>query len=158
MSEEAALALRIRAARESDAAELARLSGQLGYPADTALMRERLARIGVRTDHAVFVAESAAAESGRPPALLGWIHVAYGLRLESGESGEIVGLVVDAGIRRSGVGRQLVEAAERWSRAAGLVRIVVRSNAARTEAHSFYPALGYVLTKTQRVYGRPLAG
>lgn len=158
MSEEAALALRIRAARESDAAELARLSGQLGYPADTALMSERLARIGVRTDHAVFVAESAAAEAGRPPALLGWIHVAYGLRLESGESGEIVGLVVDAGIRRSGVGRQLVEAAERWSRAAGLVRIVVRSNAARTEAHSFYPALGYVLTKTQRVYGRPLAG
>ena len=165
MSEDAAPALRIRAAGESDAAELARLSGQLGYPADVALMRGRLARIGARTDNAVFVAESAAANAqaaieaaGRPPALLGWIHVAYGMRLESGESAEIVGLVVDAATRRGGVGRQLVEAAERWSRAAGLVRIVVRSNAARPEAHAFYPALGYVLTKTQRVYGRALAG
>ncbi len=165
MSEDAAPALRIRAAGESDAAELARLSGQLGYPADVALMRGRLARIGARTDNAVFVAESAAANAqaaieaaGRPPALLGWIHVAYGMRLESGESAEIVGLVVDAATRRGGVGRQLVEAAERWSRAAGLVRIVVRSNAARPEAHAFYPALGYVLTKTQRVYGRSLAG
>ena len=165
MSEDAAPALRIRAAGESDAAELARLSAQLGYPADARLMIERLAQIGARTDHAVFVAESAAADAqaadgaaDRPPALLGWIHVAYGMRLESGESAEIVGLVVDSGMRRGGVGRQLVEAAERWSRAAGLERIVVRSKAARTEAHSFYPALGYVLTKTQRVYGRPLAG
>jgi predicted N-acetyltransferase YhbS len=54
------------------------------------------------------------------------------------------------------VGRQLVQRAERWARGQGLERIVVRSNALRAEAHSFYPALEYVLAKTQRVYVKPL--
>lgn len=146
---------RIRVARGSDAAELARLSAQLGYPADAAVMLQRLARLGARTDHAVFVAEGGDAKDPSP-VLLGWVHVMYGMRLESGESAELVGLVVDATARRSGVGRQLVQAAEQWSRAAGLERIVVRSNAVRGEAHSFYPALDYVLSKTQRVYVRSL--
>ena len=148
----AAEPLSVRRAREADAAELARLSGQLGYPADAALMGERLVRIGARADHAVFVAARDVA-----PGLLGWIHVACGIHLESGESAEILGLVVDAAIRRGGVGRRLVEAAEQWSGAAGMARIVVRSNAARTEAHSFYPAMDYVLAKTQRVYVRSFA-
>jgi hypothetical protein len=32
----------------------------------------------------------------------------------------------------------------------------VRSNALRQEAHAFYPALGYALAKTQRVYRKAL--
>ncbi len=138
----------VRPARDADAPELARLSGELGYPAGAAEMRRRLALIETRADHAVFVAER-----DRPDGrILGWIHVGYGIQLESGESAEILGLVVDPSGRRSGTGRRLVAAAEAWGVALGLARIVVCSNAAREESHRFYPAIGYALAKTQRVY------
>ena len=149
--------MRIRPACEADAPELARLSGQLGYPSDAAAMRERLQKLGASADHAVFVAEPAGGPAGNASAaLLGWVHVGRGIWLESGESAEILGLVVGAAARRGGAGRQLVAAAEQWSRAAGLARIVVRSNAVRPEAHAFYPKLDYTLAKTQRVYLKPL--
>ncbi len=149
--------MRVRRACEADAPELARLSGQLGYPSDAAAMRARLQKIITSADHAVFVAEPAGGPAGgAPPALLGWVHVGRGIWLESGESAEILGLVVGAAARRGGVGRRLVAAAEQWSRAAGLARIVVRSNAVRPEAHAFYPKLDYTLAKTQRVYLKPL--
>ncbi len=141
----------LRTAAVTDVAELARLSAQLGYPCDMAAMRKRLERLAARDDHAVFVASA-----GEGAALAGWVHVGAGLWLESGECAEILGLVVDAAARRGGVGRRLAAAAERWSRAAGFERIVVRSNAVRPEAHAFYPSLGYALEKTQRVYGKAL--
>ena len=141
----------LRTAAAADAAELARLSAQLGYPCDAATMRQRLERLAARADHAVFVAST-----GERASLAGWVHVGVGLWLESGECAEILGLVVDPAARRGGVGRRLAAAAERWSCAAGFERIVVRSNAVRPEAHAFYPSLGYALEKTQRVYGKAL--
>ncbi|MGC8517993.1 MAG: GNAT family N-acetyltransferase [Steroidobacteraceae bacterium] len=141
----------IRAAGVADAAALARLSAQLGYPCQPIAMRQRLERLAARTDHAVFVASMVACTP-----LAGWVHVGVGLWLESGECAEILGLVVDAATRRGGVGRRLIGAAEQWSRAAGFERIVVRSNALRSEAHAFYPSLEYTLEKTQRVYGKAL--
>lgn len=144
--------IRVRPARDADAEELARLSGELGYPVEAAEMRQRLAALEARADHAVFVAERERPDEG----MLGWIHVGCVILLESGESAEILGLVVDPGSRRSGTGRKLVAAAEAWGRARGLARIVVRSNAVREESHRFYPAIGYSLAKTQRVYTKPL--
>ena len=144
--------IQVRPARVADAPELARLSGDLGYPAEPAEMRRRLAVIEARADHTVFVAER-----DRPDGrMLGWIHVGYGIQLEAGESAEILGLVVDPSGRRSGTGRKLVAAAEAWGRALGLACVVVRSNAVREESHRFYPAIGYSLAKTQRVYAKPL--
>jgi len=46
--------------------------------------------------------------------------------------------------------------AERWARERGFRKIRVRSNALRTEAHVFYPALGFARSKTQHIYDRPL--
>ena len=140
----------IRPADPHDAAELARLAAELGYPASAEAMRLRLQRLEGRDD-AVLVAAAADAP------LLGWIHVGRRIALESGEGAEILGLVVGAAARRLGVGKQLVTAAEAWSRDRGLDRIVVRSNAARTESHRFYPALEYALAKSQHVYQKPLA-
>lgn len=104
----------IRAARSDDAPQLARLAGELGYPTEADEMRLRLEAITLRSDHAVFVAEHGAPAPGRPSfstgrsrgPLLGWIHVARGISLESGETAEILGLVVDRGARRDGVGRR----------------------------------------------------
>jgi GNAT superfamily N-acetyltransferase len=65
-------------------------------------------------------------------------------------------LVVDADARRSGAGRSLVAAAERWGAARGLPQIAVRSNVVRAEAHPFYERLGYERWKTQHAYRKPL--
>lgn len=151
----------IRRARADDAPELARLAGELGYPSAADQMRRRLQTIEARADHAVFAAERGAGAPGAcagraAAALLGWIHVASRILLESGEFAEILGLVVVGGARREGVGRRLVVAAEQWGRALALQRIVVRSNAVRTESHEFYPALDYALAKSQRVYVKQL--
>jgi GNAT superfamily N-acetyltransferase len=88
--------------------------------------------------------------------LLGWMHVEHRFSLEGGDRAELMGLVVDAGARRHGVGRALVAAAENWSRGRGLPSLTVRSNAARELSHPFYEALGYRRDKTQHVYSKAL--
>jgi len=44
--------------------------------------------------------------------------------------------------RRRGVGQLLVEAAKRWARDHGCVRLSVTSAERRADAHAFYPACG----------------
>lgn len=136
----------IRAATLDDAAQIARLSAQLGYPADAAVFRERLRRIAAHQTHTVFVDD---AGNGR---LAGFIALEHRVLIEVEERAEIVALVVDADARRSGAGRRLVAAAEDWTRAQGLTTLFLRSSVARPEAHAFYPALGFELTKTQHAY------
>ncbi len=62
--------------------------------------------------------------------------------IEAGESAEILGLVVSARARRTGVGRSLLAEVEKWARDIGVGRVAVRSNAIRKESHIFYPAMG----------------
>jgi GNAT superfamily N-acetyltransferase len=140
----------IRAATLDDAADIARLSAQLGYPADVAVFADRLERILPLRTHAVLVYES---EHGR---LAGFIGLEQRLTVESGDKAEIVGLVVDADARRTGAGRKLIAAAEDWTRARGLRELFLRSNIVRPEAHAFYPALGFERSKTQHVYRKAL--
>jgi GNAT superfamily N-acetyltransferase len=141
----------IRAATIDDAAEIARLSAQLGYPADVAVFADRLERILPLPTHAVLVCEG---ENGR---LAGFIGLERRLTVEAGDKAEVVGLVVDADARRSGAGRRLIAAAEDWARARGLIELFLRSNVVRPEAHAFYPALGFERSKTQHVYRKALA-
>jgi GNAT superfamily N-acetyltransferase len=141
---------RIRAAAVADAADIARLSAQLGYAAEAAVFEDRLQRIAAMPTHAVLVCE------GEAGGLVGFIGAEHRLMIESGDRAEIVALVVDADLRRGGTGRRLVAAAEDWARARGIDRVLVRSNIARDEAHDFYPALGYARSKTQHVYLRQL--
>lgn len=140
----------IRPARLEDAAEIAELSGQLGYPVSAAEMSARLSRTLGNPDYAVAVAEGA---DGR---LLGWIGAEYRLLLEIGEEVEIVGLVVRQGTRRLGVGKALLVPAEEFARRRGLDSIRVRSNIVRPESHPFYERMGYTRVKTQHCYRKPL--
>ena len=139
----------LRKARVEDASEIARLAGELGYATPTDAMRERLTILVSHPDHRVAVAE-------RDGVLLGWIATEYRRMLESGERVEIVGLVVDARARGSGVGRMLVKDAEEWARQFGFDAICVRSNVLRDASHPFYERMGYVLRKTQHFYVKVL--
>lgn len=139
----------LRSADTGDAAEIARLTTQLGYPADARAISERIERLSARDEHFVRVATDGTA-------LLGWIAAEHRLLLEYGDKVEIVGLVVDAAARRSGVGKALVDAVEAWALARGQHDLVVRSNIVRDESHPFYLRLGFARSKTQHVYSRTL--
>jgi len=140
----------IRRATLADAAAIAALSGELGYPASTQQMSQRLAALLPQATQ--FIAVAAAADGD----VRAWIAAERRLLLEYGEKVEIVGLVVGAAARRSGVGKALVDAVEAWTREQGLAIIAVRSNAARAESHPFYERLGFVRRKTQHSYEKPL--
>lgn len=135
----------IRPARSADAAALAALAGQLGYPSTEADILRRLVMIEDRPQHAVFVAEA-------DGAVAGWVHVLLDLHLESGEFAEIAGLVVDEHRRGAGVGQRLLVSAEAWARDQGAGTVRVRSNVVRTEAHGFYAKAGYAVRKRQTVF------
>ena len=135
-----------------DAAAIAALSGQLGYPESAEVVATRLDRLLGREDQLVL---AAVADDGE---LSGWIHAADQDLVEAERRCEILGLVVDGRHRRGGIGRRLVAEAERWAAGRGLRQMSVRSNVAREESHPFYQAQGYDRVKTQQVYRKPIGG
>jgi len=141
--------LKIRKASADDAPAIAQLSGQLGYPVEADVMRERLERFLQLEEQVVFVAETTE--------VVGWIHGAENELLEVGRHAEIWGLVVADGQRGKGVGRQLIDAVEQWTRSRGLDEISVKSNVIRPESHPFYERLGFTRYKTQHAYRKRLA-
>jgi GNAT superfamily N-acetyltransferase len=146
----AAQKLIVRRARPTDAKSLADLSGQLGYPATPAQVKERLRRIVPASQHAVFVAESPQA------GVIGWLHVSVTHLLESDTRAEVNGLVVADGQRSLGAGAKLLEAAEQWARRRGCKNVNLRSNVIRERAHLFYLRQGYEHYKTQKAFRKPL--
>jgi GNAT superfamily N-acetyltransferase len=137
----------LRPARIEDAAEIARLSIELGYPATVVDMRSRLALLLEQAAHRVCVVDAG-------ETLQGWIAIEQRLILEIGDCVEVMGLVVDTNSRHSGVGRALMEEAERWARTLGIGRITVRSDILRDASHPFYERMGYVRHKTQHAYDK----
>jgi GNAT superfamily N-acetyltransferase len=144
--------VKIRRARRSDAERIARLSGELGYPATAAQIATRLRQLTPVSKHAVFVAESPDAGTG----LIGWVHVSVSHLLESDIRAEVNGLVVAEGQRSAGAGAKLLEAAEEWARRRGCLGMNVRSNVIRERAHMFYERNGYEHYKTQKAFRKAL--
>ena len=140
----------IRPAVNADAAALAELSTQLGYPLDEATMRARLAQVREHRVGEVFIAADACDR------VLGWTHVVPRLHLEEAPFAELAGLIVADGARGNGVGAALLLAAEAWAREHGHVRLRVRSNVVRERAHRFYVREGYVERKRQAVFDKTL--
>ena len=95
---------------KADAAQVATLAAELGYPLSAHIIEARFNTIADRhRDHATFVAAIG-------DALQGWTHV-YGVHSLAGEAyAEVSALVVAAAVRRRGTGRALMLAAETWAR------------------------------------------
>ena len=91
-------AFALRLAEVDDAAEIARLSGELGYPVDAAAVTRNLAQLLPLPTHRIWVAAGA-------DGLLGWTSAERRVLVESGERVELVALVVDARVRRGGIGQ-----------------------------------------------------
>jgi GNAT superfamily N-acetyltransferase len=153
------MALTIREADRADAAALASLSGELGYPVSREEMEARLDIMARVPEHAVLVAceggTAAKAGSGR---VIGWVDVGIAFHLQSGRYGEIGGLVVTGSARGKGAGKALVAEAETWAAAKGARKMLVRSNAIREDAHRFYLRESYIRSKTSAVFEKPIGG
>ncbi|MBD3334416.1 MAG: GNAT family N-acetyltransferase [Candidatus Eisenbacteria bacterium] len=135
----------IRPATSADAAAVAALAGQLGYPMAHGAARRSLERLADREHGAVLVSE----EEGR---VAGWIEVGILQALAADHLAVISGLIVDASLRGRGIGSSLLEGAAEWARCRGCARIRVRSNVLRRHAPAFYTSRGYELVKTQNVF------
>jgi len=142
--------VRIRKARQADAARISVLSGQLGYPATTKEMAARL-RQALRARNGIcFVAET------KEEGVIGWVHVSVTPLLEVERRAEVNGLVVEEKVRSRGAGWLLLEATENWARKRGCKGMSVRSNVLREHAHAFYLRNGYEHYKTQKAFRKSL--
>ncbi|WP_053202214.1 GNAT family N-acetyltransferase [Jiangella muralis] len=128
----------IRPARGTDAAAVAELLEQLGYPQDgTAGTAQRLRSWSRDPSSAAYVAD----DGGD---VLGVVAVQVCPFFErDGAWARITALVVDGDARGRGVGARLVAEAESFAADHGCVRMEVTSSDRRTEAHTFYRGRGY---------------
>ena len=140
----------IRVATPADAEELAKLSGQLGYPSDARTIVRRLD--GVTSHHAGVVL--VAVDPQGVPA--GFAHVEPRRPLIAEPFAELAALVVSETARGQRVGSALLVAAEAWAREQGFASMRVRSNILRERAHRFYLREGYVEKKRQAVFLKQL--
>jgi GNAT superfamily N-acetyltransferase len=136
----------VRDAGPEDADALARLCGQLGYPADARAMPGRLARTAADPNARVMVAVTDDSVVG-----LATVHLRYTMNHEA-PIAQLTLLVVDEQQRTRGVGRTLVASAEQWSRSRGAKRLVVTTALQRADAHAFYEKLQF--KHTGRRYGK----
>jgi GNAT superfamily N-acetyltransferase len=143
------MAMTIREMRASDLPSVAGLCDQLGYPTTVQTLTGRFATLNGRRGEQMLVAV-------HDEAISGWIHVRRVDGLESDARAEVWGLVVDDQVRSQGVGRALLEFAERWAVANGLQCLRVRSNVLREQAHEFYQRAGYAIVKQQSVFEKRL--
>jgi ribosomal protein S18 acetylase RimI-like enzyme len=143
-----AASVTIREATARDAAAVAPLLGELGYPSSADQAAERIERIAADPSTWLFVAELESELAG-----LGALHVQN--LVERDEPGcEVAGLIVGQRFRRRGIGELLMQALEDEARRRGGKVMVLNTAHRRADAHAFYEALGY--EHTGRRYAKQL--
>jgi putative oxidoreductase len=139
----------LRLAREDDAQDIARFSGQLGFPMDREAARGRLRDALGAPDHAMLVAES-------DGAVVGLIELKRVRLVMARKQVEVVSLVVDERHRGRGIGTRLLEEAERWAHDLRCSKLRVRSDSGRERAHSVYERVGFEPTRTETLFEKQL--
>ena len=128
----------VRDALEDDAAALSPIVAALGYPAPPEVIRSRFGHL-LASDTTARVLVGVV--DGRVLGLM-TLHATPVLHRPTAV-GRITALVVLPEAQGTGVGRALVEAAERHFAAAGLERVEVTSGTSHRPAYDFYRHLGY---------------
>jgi ribosomal protein S18 acetylase RimI-like enzyme len=139
--------VRIRTADAVDGAAIAQLIEVFGFKMGADELADRIGRLS-RMGEPVLVARMGDELAG----CLTWHEMSVLHRPDP--VGRITLLVVAPHMRRKGVGRALVEAAEARLAARGCGLIEVTSNDKLRAAHAFYRRLGYA--QTSRRFARPL--
>jgi GNAT superfamily N-acetyltransferase len=140
----------VRPAQPRDCDRIAELTAQLGYQCSGDEVRQRFGEMQDANQYAVFVAQLPEGQ------VAGWIGAYLFRAVEINTYAEISGLVVDEDHRSHGIGKILLDAAEKWARSVGCQTISVRSNVKRDRAHQFYAKYGYEHLKTQKEFRNSL--
>jgi GNAT superfamily N-acetyltransferase len=127
----------IRKATIEDVERIADLFGQLGYAAQA----ERVER-GLRALDDSALGQAFVAEAGTVLAGVAVVHLMQPIHVDAAWA-LLSALVVDEAHRSSGVGAQLLAAAERFALDHGCSQLELSSSATRTRAHRFYERNGY---------------
>jgi predicted N-acetyltransferase YhbS len=128
----------IRRAAPEDAAGIAPLLGELGYPSTPAQVEARLAALPANELVLVAVVE------GQVAGLAG-MRVEPLIELDE-PWGRLTALVVGSRWRGRGLGESLVRAVEDEARGRGCAGVVLSSGNHRVDAHAFYERVGYEST------------
>lgn len=88
--------------------------------------------------------------------LIGYAHLRVMHDLASEDNIELINIIVIPELRREGVGRRLMTAAETWASQAERARLILRTDVVRSEALAFFSALGYEPSSTSQEYVRDL--
>ena len=139
----------VRPATVADAAAVAPLLAELGYPSAVEAVRERLARVADGAATGVLIA----AAEGAPAALVAYQLIVHLERPRP--TCRITTLVTDPGHRRLGAAASLLATVEALAREAGCERLEVTTRPSREEALAFYLASGF--EERPRRLIRPLA-
>lgn len=129
--------LKIRVSNLNDSPAIASLITQLGYPTSPGQMRTRLEAILDQPEYRSFVAE-------RNGEVVGFVGLGIEFFYErDGLCGRLLALVVDERFRGTGIGKALVQAAEKWFAGQDVGTVMLTSRYIRQDAHRFYKRLGY---------------
>jgi GNAT superfamily N-acetyltransferase len=129
--------MEIRPATLADAAKIADLLTQLGYPGTEKFIREKILELTGHPDGDLAVA----VEEGE---VLGFISLHFIPQLGlAGSFARISYLCVDETVRGRGFGRRLEAYCEQRARERGCDRIELHCHSRREQAHRFYRRQGY---------------
>jgi ribosomal protein S18 acetylase RimI-like enzyme len=129
--------LTIRVAELNDAAALAELMCELGYETTKLEMQTRMERIAADERYRTFVAV-------RDGKVCGMIGTLTCLSYEHNDAGgRILAVAILSRMRRCGIGRALIAAAERDFAQRGIKRVALNTRLTRKDAYKFYESLGY---------------
>lgn len=126
----------VRAMTQGDLPSLEPLLVQLGYDIVQDEVARRLAAVIEAPGHCLEVAE-------RDGCIVGFIHFYARAAIEKPPEVIVQALVVDDGLRGSGIGRKLMQRAEDWAAANGYPSVALGTQTNRDDAHAFYERLGY---------------
>jgi N-acetylglutamate synthase-like GNAT family acetyltransferase len=138
----------MRQATPGDAPALADLVTQLGYPSRAEQVAARLTTL-LTAEQGLLVAEIG-------EVVVGVVHVHLMNALQLDNAAEIGALAVDSEWRSQGIGRALLQAAEKWATQRGCSTLYVRSNIVRQRAHKFYRQNGFHQVKTSLTFVKEL--
>lgn len=135
----------IRAALESDYAAILDLTRQLGYDIDPKVVAQNLRMVLDDPAHEMLAWEA----EGE---VVGMISILEQFSITEPRYALVTAVVVDERHRGQGIGQELLTAAQDWCRERGLLRMRLRANVIRAEAHRLYERFGFVAKKDQRVF------
>lgn len=121
----------------------------MGYNATKAETIKRIENIISKEDH---FARTAMIENK----IVGWIHAFVSIHPESNPFVEVGGLIVEKNFRGLGIGKKLIDEAERWMISKNIHKLRVRTNVKRKDSHRFYLNHGFTLTKEQKIFDKQI--